>query len=64
MDSFVSYLEGKKVDYRRFQMELPEEWERLLREFDACGAASFDQQKKFFINNLRLQFPGQEKSPE
>ena len=54
---FEAWLKSKKIDPQKFKNSLPEDWDRNKKDFDQSSPASFDQHKKFFINNLRLEFP-------
>jgi hypothetical protein len=56
-ETFEVYLEIKKVDADAWKAARPEEFERQAAAFDALGARSFDQQKKFLVNDWRLAFP-------
>ena len=55
--TFAEFLTKKRVNAARFQTERPDEYAGLETEYDALGPASFDQRKKFFINDWRRRFP-------
>ncbi len=59
---FEAYLHGKQIDSDAFKAAYKDEWEKYKSEFDRSGSAAFDARKKFFLNNLRLQFPREEES--
>ena len=57
MSNFELYLQSKKIDARAFRAALPAEFETYHKQFSQSSAAAFDLQKKFYLNNLRLEFP-------
>lgn len=57
MSNFELYLQSKKINARAFRDALPEEFDQYHRQFAASSAAAFDLQKKFYLNNLRLEYP-------
>ncbi len=59
---FEEFLKKKRIDSVKFKASLSQEWLSYQAEFDQSGEASFDARKKFFLNNLRLQFPLDEPS--
>ena len=59
-DNFEIFLKKKRIDSDRFHKERPSEWEAYQKLFEQMGPKSFDHQKKFFFNPLRLSFPYQE----
>ncbi len=62
ISKFETYLDKKQIDSHAFKTVYGKEWERFRSEFDHLGEAAFDARKKFFLNNLRLQFPKEVKS--
>ena len=56
MKTFEEYMAKKKIKVQRFQAERSEEWLELKKLYELIGEASFDQQKKYFINDWRLRF--------
>lgn len=58
---FEDFLVKKRIDSNAFRSSYEEEWLKFRSEFDRSGEASFDARKKFMLNNLRLQFPLEEK---
>lgn len=57
---FEEFLKKKRIDSVKFKASLAQEWLGFMIEFDQSGEAAFDARKKFFLNNLRLQFPLEE----
>jgi hypothetical protein len=56
-EAFVAYLLKKKINPQTFQTSEPQIWQKLAEEFSVLGINSFDQRKKFFINNWRIRYP-------
>ncbi|MCB9231174.1 MAG: hypothetical protein H6581_05910 [Bacteroidia bacterium] len=56
-EEFLSFLLEKKIDAKAFFQYLGPEFRQMDLEFAQLGKKSFDQQKKFFLNNLRLMYP-------
>jgi len=53
------FLDKKRIDAKRLRQERPGLWAAWEKLFERLGPASFDQQKKFDFNPLRLSFPSQ-----
>ena len=57
MAGFEEFLEKKRIDSAAYRRALEAEWNQFRKEYEQSGEAAFDARKKFFLNNLRLQFP-------
>ena len=57
MAGFEEFLEKKRIDGAAYRRALEAEWNQFKEEYEQSGEAAFDARKKFFLNNLRLQFP-------
>ncbi|MDP5170153.1 MAG: hypothetical protein NWR72_07900 [Bacteroidia bacterium] len=55
--AFQSFLRHKRIHAEAWQQARPEEYGKLEKMFELIGDVSFDQQKKFLFNPLRLSFP-------
>ena len=55
--SFEAFLESKKIDSAALRKDRAEEYAQLSKEYWLLSENSFDQQKKFIFNPLRLEFP-------
>ena len=53
----TAFLSAKKIDVAAFKAALPAEYEALEDAYAQMSPKSFDQQKKFVFNPIRLQFP-------
>ena len=56
MTSFQIFLYQKRIHAEAWQAARSEEYARLEALFLTMGATSFDQQKKFLFNPVRLEF--------
>ncbi len=54
--NFEVFLHKKKIDSERFKAEKPDEWQKLCNLYRLMGEKSFDHQKKFLFNPLRIAF--------
>ena len=54
---FEAYLIKKKIDTQSFQNLNSQLWIEMKQLFETIGYLNFDQRKKYFINQWRLQFP-------
>lgn len=54
---FDAFLIKKKIDPAAFGSGLPGLYARCKAEFDAAGASLIEHGKKFFWNDLRMEFP-------
>jgi len=54
--TFQEYCESKKIDATAFQKGNPTRYEELELLFNEVSPASFTQQKKFIINNIRRSY--------
>ena len=57
MAGFDEFLEKKRIDGEAYKQAMESEWNQFREEYEKSGEAAFDARKKFFLNNLRLQFP-------
>lgn len=55
--AFIAYLTKKKVNVAAMRAANPQAFDDLAALFNHIGRESFDQQKKFVINDWRLDFP-------
>lgn len=55
--SFHDFLYQKRIHAEAWQQARREEYGKLEQMFVAMGEVSFDQQKKFLFNPVRLEFP-------
>lgn len=53
---FDEYLEGKKIDPKKYQQAEPEQYKEFKRIFDQVHPDSFTQQKLFLINKIRRTY--------
>ena len=57
MAGFDEFLKKKRIDGEAYKKAMKAEWGQFRKEYEQSGEAAFDARKKFFLNNLRLQFP-------
>ncbi|MFN0203580.1 MAG: hypothetical protein ACKVTZ_18785 [Bacteroidia bacterium] len=55
--TFEEFLTAKRIDIEAYRAARPSEWTGFEALYAQIGAKSFDQQKKFLFNPLRLIFP-------
>jgi len=53
---FPEFLSKKRINAEAWRQARPEEYARLAAMYAASGEKSFDAQKKFLFNPLRLEF--------
>lgn len=56
-DSFDIFIEKKRIDLKALREARKDLCEELERLYILVGPSSFDQQKKFLFNPLRVDFP-------
>ncbi|TAH26582.1 MAG: hypothetical protein EAZ07_03755 [Cytophagales bacterium] len=54
--TWEEYCIQKKIDSSKFKSVLPSKWQELKNLFEQVHPASFTEQKKFIINDLRRRF--------
>ncbi|MEL7341958.1 MAG: hypothetical protein AAGM67_15865 [Bacteroidota bacterium] len=57
MSAFQQFLYQKRIHAEAWKSARSEEYEKLEVLFGKMGSNSFDQQKKFLFNPVRLEFP-------
>ena len=62
MAGFEEFLKKKWIDGEAYKKAMEAEWNQFKQEYEQSGEAVFDARKKFFLNNLRLQFPLREEN--
>lgn len=63
-EAFDIFFEEKRIDLKAFRENRKDLCEELEKLFNQIGPRSFDQQKKFLFNPLRLDFPLKTPLPE
>ena len=54
---FQEFLRKKKIDPIRFGAQNPKLFQRIAKEFEGGGEIIVEHGKKFFWNDLRIEFP-------
>jgi hypothetical protein len=55
--SFQAFIQQKGIDQEAFQCTLPGLFAQYEKEFERGGPSMLEYGKKFFWNDLRLEFP-------
>jgi hypothetical protein len=55
--SYRAFIQQKGVNPDAFQRALPQLFAQYEKEFEVGGPHTLEYQKKFFWNDLRLEFP-------
>lgn len=57
MNEFETYLKGKKINPRDFELKEPERYMEFKTIFEQVHPDSFTAQKLFLINQIRRRYP-------